>query len=63
MAILFLCCILNNQINTDSIVVLPCDDYYLCVEVFTDAAKDVLIDAVQYLFWRCVQSYLTITQD
>lgn len=54
---------LNDKTTTESVVVLLCVYYYLCVEVFTDAAKDVLINAVQYLLWGCIQSYLTITQD
>lgn len=45
---------LNNLIDLKQ-------ELYLGIEVFTNAAKDILIDVVQYLFRRCVQSHLAVT--
>lgn len=52
----------HNRKQT-SLSVSPQCLYYLFVEVFTDAAKNVLINAIEDLFWRSVHGHLAVTQD
>lgn len=47
--------------NIENVFLLRNREIYLGIEVFTDAAKDVLVDVVQYRFWRCIQSHLAVT--